>query len=450
MAYQRIAVFDLGKTNLKFSLLDQAGAVLHAKTAPNQVLNTEPYPHYDTEYLWHWLLEQLAGVAASQPQALITVAHGATAALLAGDELALPILDYEFAGVEALPYPHPDFHHTASPALPKGLNLGRQIYWQQQQFPADFARVDRVLMYPQYWAFRLCGVAASEVTSLGAHTDLWNPHEGKFSTLVTGQNWTRLFPPMRPAWAVLGELGPEIAERVGFSQPCLVLCGVHDSNASLVPYLGSEHPTVVSTGTWVISMVAGGNPRLYEERDMLANVNVLGQPVPTARYMGGREFEAILQAPIPQGSDWGWIEQVIYESIYALPSFSDNGGAFSRIRGQFLPYRPDTAELRYALASLYSALMVDLQLDWLESRQAIHLEGSFSKNPFIPALLAALRPQQPVFTSSEASGTTLGAFYLAHWQEAKPEFAKRAIAPAPVADLANYKQEWRAKAAALG
>lgn len=450
MAYLRIAVFDVGKTNLKFSLLDASGQVLGSKTSPNQVLASGPYPHYDVEYLWNWLLEQMAGVAATQPQALITVAHGATAALLAGDELALPILDYEFAGVEALPYPHPSFSQTASPALPKGLNLGRQIYWQQQQFGADFAGVDKILMYAQYWAFRLCGVAASEVTSLGAHTDLWNPYGRGFSALVAGQNWARLFPPIEPAWAVLGGLKPEIAERVGFSQPCAVLCGVHDSNASLVPYLGSEHPTVVSTGTWVISMVAGGSPRLYEERDMLANVNVLGQPVPTARYMGGREFEAILQAPIPQGSDWGWVEQILRQGIYALPAFSDNGGAFSRIRGQFLPYRPDTAELRYALASLYSALMVDMQLDWLESGQAIYLEGSFSQNPFIPALLAALRPQQQVFPSSEAAGTALGAFYLAHWGEAKAELGKQAIAPAPVAGLVSYKQAWRAKVAALG
>jgi L-fuculokinase len=30
-------------------------------------------------------------------------------------------------------------------------------------------------MYPQYWAWRLCGAAASEATSLGCHTDLWHP-----------------------------------------------------------------------------------------------------------------------------------------------------------------------------------------------------------------------------------------------------------------------------------
>ena len=35
-------------------------------------------------------------------------------------------------------------------------------------------------MYPQYWAYRLTGVLANEVTSLGCHTDLWNYRAGGF------------------------------------------------------------------------------------------------------------------------------------------------------------------------------------------------------------------------------------------------------------------------------
>ena len=37
-------------------------------------------------------------------------------------------------------------------------------------------------MYPQYWAYRLTGVLANEVTSLGCHTDLWDYRAGDFST----------------------------------------------------------------------------------------------------------------------------------------------------------------------------------------------------------------------------------------------------------------------------
>jgi hypothetical protein len=46
--------------------------------------------------------------------------------------------------------------------------------------------------------------------------------------------------------------------------------------------------TVVSSGTWTIVMANRGDlRRLRERRDMLANVNVFGAPIATARYMGG-------------------------------------------------------------------------------------------------------------------------------------------------------------------
>ena len=448
-SYQHLAVFDVGKTNLKFSLLDAAGKVVYSKTRPNHVVGGPPYPHYDLEAMFAWLKGQMRD-AQPQPQAIIVTTHGATGALLRGDELALPILDYEFQEPESVAYPSPDFSETASPALPGGLNLGRQLYWQQQTFSAEFTAADTFLMYPQYWAFRLSGVKATEVTSFGAHTDLWNPYKADFSSLVKGQGWLRLLPPTQPAWAVLGALRPEIALELGYTQPCDVLCGVHDSNASLVPYLGGDKPTVVSTGTWTISFVAGGSlEHLREDYDLLANVNIFAQAVPTARYMGGREFAAIVDGEIPKDASWADLEAVLSTPIFAIPSFNDQGGAFMRHKGYFLPEHPADVRQRFALASLYSALMVDLQLEWLGSQNDIFLEGSFSQNLFIPALLAALRPSQKVFVSSEASGTTLGAFYLAHWNQDKAKPSQTLVEPAKLVGLEGYQKAWREKALAL-
>ena len=76
-------------------------------------------------------------------------------------------------------------------------------------------------------------------------------------------------------------------------------CGIHDSNASYLRFLMDrerEAFTVVSSGTWTIVMANRGDlRRLREDRDMLANVNAFGAPIATARYMGGREYEAIAQ-----------------------------------------------------------------------------------------------------------------------------------------------------------
>ena len=106
-----------------------------------------------------------------------------------------------------------------------------------------------------------------------------------------------------------------------------VLCGARNSNASLVPHLVSRRDpsTVISTGTWVIIMAVGGKGRLDPKADMLANVNVRGEPVPTARFMGGREF-AVLAGEAPAEAGQADVAGVVASGALALPAFSDQGG----------------------------------------------------------------------------------------------------------------------------
>ena len=113
--------------------------------------------------------------------------------------------------------------------------------------------------------------------------------------MVDKLGWRRLFPPRRNAWDTLGTLKPEVAAATGLAPDVRVICGAHDSNASLVPHLLSRRDpfTVISTGTWVIIMAIGGKARLDPNADMLANVDVRGEPTPTARFMGGREFAVL-------------------------------------------------------------------------------------------------------------------------------------------------------------
>ena len=42
---------------------------------------------------------------------------------------------------------------TRSPNLPRGLNLGRQIFYLQRRYPgSNSRRRDAFLAYPQYWS----------------------------------------------------------------------------------------------------------------------------------------------------------------------------------------------------------------------------------------------------------------------------------------------------------
>src|SRR6185295_16781485 len=92
-----VAVLDIGKSNVKLALADLAsGKVVAMRTMPNVVLRDGPYPHFDVERIWGWVLAGLAEFAAEAPVAAIsTTTHACAFALLGRDGLALPVLDYE-------------------------------------------------------------------------------------------------------------------------------------------------------------------------------------------------------------------------------------------------------------------------------------------------------------------------------------------------------------------
>ena len=138
-----VAVIDLGKSNAKLALADLAtGKVIGIRTMPNVILRDGPYPHFDVERIWDWVLAGLAEFAGeAHIVAISTTTHACAFALLGRDGLALPVLDYEYDGPEAVRADYDrargDFAETLTPNLPNGLNGGRQIYWQARAFPED-------------------------------------------------------------------------------------------------------------------------------------------------------------------------------------------------------------------------------------------------------------------------------------------------------------------------
>ena len=384
---RRIAVIDIGKTNAKVAMVDAAS---HQETGvrrtPNIVLSDGPYPHFDMEGQWNFILASLRDFYAEEPfDAISITTHGASAALVKSDgSLALPALDYEHDGPDSLTEEYnavrPPFAETFSPRLPIGLNLGAQIFWQQKMFPQEFAQTAHILALPQYWSMRLNGVAASEATSLGAHTDLWQPAKAEFSSLVTIQGWRKLFPPLRSAFDVLGTLKPEIAAQIGIEKPVPVSCGIHDSNASLLPHLMARKApfSVVSTGTWVIIFSVGADlAKLDASRDCLANVDAFARPVASARFMGGREYEMIV--PPGVSGDDASLHEVLDKTMLLLPSVERTSGPFQGMQSAWHPFEPH-GPVRVSAASLYLAMMAASSLELSGGAGDSVVEGPFARN----------------------------------------------------------------------
>lgn len=443
----RIAVLDIGKTNLKLAVVDlTARAEVAVITAPNRVLPGPPWPHFDVDAQWRFLIDGLRRMVVAHAIDGVTVTtHGACCALLDRDgNLAAPVLDYEHPGPDAQAAAYdalrPDFAETGSPRLPLGLNVGAQLHYMLAVDPRLQDRVAHVVTWPQYWGFRLTGRMACDLSSLGCHTDLWNPSAGRWSTLPARLGLEgKMAPPQRPD-AVLGVVSGLVQAETGLG-PVPVRVGIHDSNASLLPHLLGRRPpfAVVSTGTWVISMAVGGRQvALDPARDTLVNVSAVGAPVPSARFMGGRDYEVMR----PEGAVRAGpadAERVLASGVMLLPSVTPGTGPFPQSAGRWT-LEPATPEMREVALGYYLGLMTATCLDLIGAEGPVVVEGPMAANPWLRAMLAAATGRA-VVASPAVTGTAIGAALLFH-KGVLPDMA----APEPEAGdprLAAYAARWR-------
>lgn len=421
MTRRHVAVIDIGKTNAKLALVDLDDlSEIAVVTRPNKVLPGPPWPHFDVDGHWEFLLDALKQFHSEHRVDVISVTtHGACVALLddAGS-LAAPILDYEHTGPDEVAEDYnairPLFSETGSPRLPMGLNAGAQLFWQFLQDAGLKERTADIVTYPQYWGHRLTGVAATDATSLGCHTDLWNPHERDVSSLVERLDIVEKIAPTCVSNKVLGTILPEIANRTGLSPDTPVYCGIHDSNASLLPHILSHNApfSVVSTGTWVIAMSIGGNaPKLDPTHDTLINVNAFGDPVPSARFMGGREHDMATDGLAVEPSDED-IETVLLEGVMLLPAIVPEAGPFMGKQTNWIGEEPiiGTGQ-RAAAVGFYLALVTARCLELIGHKGPIIVEGPFARNRCYRMMLS-IATGSDIHAMNGATGTSQGAALL--------------------------------------
>ena len=455
---RRIAVIDIGKTNAKLALVDlEAAAEVEVRTRPNPVRSGPPWPHFDVDGIWGFLIEALAEYQRAYGVDGVSIAtHGASGALLDADGgLAAPVLDYECTEIEeaaeAYDRIRPPFEETGTPRLAFGLNLGAQLHWQLQRDPGLMDRFRWVVTYPQFWGARLTGVAATDITSLGCHSDLWLPYRGELSSLVDALGIRERVAPTRKPSDLLGPLLPEVASATGMRPDTPVLCGIHDSNASLYRHVISERPpfSVVSTGTWVVVMTVGSvGERLDPVRDTLVNVNALGAPVPSARFMGGREHEIISRGErsAPTAID---ADRVLDGGPMLMPAVEASCGPFRGMPTEWLGGEPEVGSgVREAALAYYLALTTAECLALTGSAGRVIVEGPFaSANPDYLEMLAAATGQ-PVLAAPASTGASVGAALLFTSSNSTPGAALAAVEPSPmrIARLREYAARWRERA----
>ena len=114
-----------------------------------------------------------------------------------------------------------------------------------------------MLMIPEYLMYKLCGVKAREYTN----ATTMGMVNGEFDMDIVRRLGypERLFPKLSQPKTVLGELLPDIAQKVG-GNTRVVLCATHDTGSAVEGIPMEENSPYISSGTWSLLGVKTSKP----------------------------------------------------------------------------------------------------------------------------------------------------------------------------------------------
>jgi sugar (pentulose or hexulose) kinase len=405
-------VLDIGKTNVKLTFVDSSNnkALYSFRTKQENIIR-HSIKILNSNSIYEWALTKIVFVGRKYSlDKFVCTAHGTSIALIGEqNQEILACTDYEYKFDKIFDHYKrlaPNFNESFTPFLENGLNIGQQIYYLYKKNPKMIKNTKFILTYPQYIAWKLSGNFSSEISYLGCHTHLWDFKKNKLSSFVKKLRLENKFPPMRKAWEVIGQ------KKIANSN-LQIVNGVHDSNASYLYFKNSniKNFTLVTTGTWYIifnqkTSLTNLNPNL----DMLANIDVFGKPVPTIRFMGGREYDNLMKV-FKITTNTKVLKNFNYKNYLIYPSYA-SGGAFINKKININFFKKLKKGQIYYLICLYIAFVINFSLNKMKSSNTIILDGPITKNITIMKILSSLRSKQLVLKNKKEIGTTLGATNL--------------------------------------
>ena len=405
-------VLDIGKTNVKLTFVDSINSKT-IKFFTTKQKNT--YRHgikiLNSNSIFEWALKKITYIGKKHNlDKFVCTAHGTSIALISYDDkelLACTDYEYKFDKLfNSYKKIAPKFNESFSPFLENGLNIGQQIYYLYKRKQKLIKETKYILNYPQYIVWKLTSSFSSEISYVGCHTHLWDFKRNKLSSFVKKIKLEKKFPKIRKAWDTIGQ------RKIGESN-LKIINGIHDSNASYLYFKNSDikNFTLVSTGTWYIifnqkTPLKNLNPSL----DMLANIDVFGKPVPTMRFMGGREYDHLMGV-FKISNKTKAMQNFSFHDYLIYPSYASGGGfSINKINIGF--YKGLNKGQIYYLICLYISFVINFCLNQMKSSNTIILDGPITKNITIMKILSSLRKKQTVLKNKREIGTTLGATNL--------------------------------------
>lgn len=429
---QVIAVCDIGKTNKKLLLFDQNFRVVYQFEQKFAVRSDDDgFECDDIDLITTWINESLADIVRKQVYELVAVnfsTYGASLMFLdENGERLTPVYNYlkpvdasiseklfsDYGGKDEFS------RKTASPALGLLLNSGIQILWLKHEKPELFGRVNSILHFPQYLSYRLSGEVVSEPTSIGCHTFLWDFDNMIYHKWITDHGIRLPEPQTNDVVFPARIAGKEIS----------VGTGIHDSSASLVPYLkGSpEKFILISTGTWCINMNPFNTEPLTAsqlEQDCLCFLSPDKAQVKSSRLFMGHFHEVwskklAVHFNVPEDrfkqvqTDESMLSAILQDAN-ASPVFFPNGkesfdtGLQMADLSGFENYEEAYTKLMIELTAL-CVHSIKLVIPENDDTKIVYISGGFARNPIFIYLLQLAFPEKKVLISEVDNSSALGA-----------------------------------------
>lgn len=424
-----VAIFDIGKTNKKLLLFNGNAELVHQAEEKFPVtIDEDGFECDDIALVEKWIIESVHNLASSKEYELRGINFSTYGASLAfvdknGHRLT-PIYNYlkpvderyarelfeQHGGQE-------DFcRQTASPALGLLLNSAIQLKWLKTENPSILNKTEHILHFPQYLSYLLTKQGVSEYTSIGCHTFLWDFDKMQY------HEWLK-----REQLSLPAPVSNSEVFQVNING-CIVGVGVgiHDSSASLVPYLRgySNQFLLLSTGTWCINMNPFNHSPLTNNQllnDCLCYMSVNQKPVKSSRLFMGHIHDvnsSFISTWFKTGTDdyknvklnINIANRLVQEGNHRFftAGVPSNHVDESVDLSQFSSFEEAYHQFMFDLTALCARSM-NLVLEADDTIKDLFVSGGFARNPLFLEFLAAMYPNKDIFTSRVDNSSALGA-----------------------------------------
>ncbi|MBS1745864.1 MAG: carbohydrate kinase [Bacteroidetes bacterium] len=431
-----IAIFDIGKTNKKLFLYDEAyNILLEESNKFEEIKDEDGFPCDDLVEITKWVRERFFDISNDPRYNLLGINFSAYGASLvhiddAGKSLT-PLYNY------LKPYPEKIkkqfYNHygeelliakeTASPVL-GNLNSGMQLYRLKYEQPEIFSCIKYSLHLPQYLSFIITSQAVSDITSIGCHTQLWDFQKNQYHQWVSKE---KLHTKLAPVFSYKNILYSSIDKK-----DIVTGIGLHDSSAALIPYLRlfREPFILISTGTWCISLNPFNNTMLTEhelQHDCLCYFTYEGKPVKASRLFAGYEHEEqVKKISAHFNKQRVYYKTIAFdENLFKKLQHGNNAGEMNATASIVQPSTFSQRPLNdfESFEEAYHQLLFDIVQQQVASTEMvlnktpvkkIFVDGGFGKNDVYMNLLALAFPHIKLYAADIAQATSLGAALALH------------------------------------